>query len=76
MRTIGVRNFKKETLSELQEQRSINVKNHRTSFKEIRTGQKQDEWIKTGKVLGIFTRKDVITRAAGEQREVGSSTTQ
>lgn len=55
------------------EQRSINVK---TFFKEIRTGQKQDGWIKTGKVLGILTRKDVITRAAGEQREVGSSTTQ
>lgn len=59
--------------SELQRARHINVKNHGTFFKETRTGQKQDEWIQTGKVQSVLMREDAITRAAEEQREAGSS---
>lgn len=68
-----MRNFRKEMSSELQRARHINVKNHGTSFKETRTGWKQDEWIQTGKVQSVLMREDVITRAAEEQREAGSS---
>lgn len=39
------------------EQRSRNVKNHGTSCKETRKGQKQDELSKTEKVLGVIMRE-------------------
>jgi len=52
------------------EQRHRNGKNHGTSFQETRKGQKQDEWVKTKKVLVVIIREDVIAGTAEEKERL------